>query len=91
MIANNGRNLIAQDLDGATKFFKMKNIKMSVLSIALVSFLILTPAKAEAKGFGTETNTTTHYMGAGQCLTTTTLYIFWIKVQETVEYNIVNC
>lgn len=71
----------------------MKNFKISALSIALVCFLILTPSKAEAKGFGTETSTTTHYMGAGQCLktTTTTLYIFWIKVQETVEYNIVNC
>ena len=51
------------------------------------------PTKAEAKGFGTESNTSTNYMGEGQFFETTTskLYIFWIPVQITVEYSIVSC
>lgn len=55
--------------------------------------MLLIPSKAEAKGFGSESTVLTHYMGAGQCLETTVtkVYVFWISVQTTYEYNMVAC
>lgn len=71
----------------------MKKAKISILSLMLAFTLIMIPTKSEAKGFGTEDSTSTQYIGAGQCLetTVTTLYLFWLPVQTTVDYNIVSC
>jgi preprotein translocase subunit SecG len=67
--------------------------KTSLITIALLSTLLLTPLKADARGFGFEDSIETEYIGAGLCLTrtTTTLYIFWIPVQTTVEETINPC
>lgn len=67
--------------------------KNSLITIVLFSTLLLTPLKAEAKGFGFDTSIETEYIGAGLCLTRTfsTLYIFWIPVQTTVVETIDPC
>ena len=67
--------------------------KISLISIVLLSTLLLTPYRAEAKGFGFEDSIETEYIGAGLCMTRTftTLYIFWIPIQTTVVETIDPC
>lgn len=70
-----------------------KKFLLSIPVSCIVLSALLIPAKAEAKGFGTETEVTVHDSGAGYCttVTVTKFKVFWITVQETVQSNFGPC
>lgn len=70
-----------------------KKILLSIPVSCIVLSALLIPAKAEAKGFGTETEVEIIDSGAGFCTkhTTTKLKVFWITVQKVTESTFGPC